>query len=421
MNHSSFPYDFFSDALSRPVAQLTYEVSRRLSALRPDKFLLETDSSSFDLAKYLEGTRTQHTLRREVHPQVTSRFCDTHDKTERVVENAWFDVRHRDHDLEVVVLTFSADDVCETRHFILAETERIARSFFEHVAGWLGEVRGEVLVFEGGSFKKDEELYKVIHAARLESLILKGSLRDDIVDDVTTFFRRRDEYARYGVPHKRGLLLYGPPGNGKTHFLKALLRELQRPCLYVKSVQGGYNGGHDAIRRIFARARRTAPCFLVLEDLETIVTEENRSFFLNELDGFADNSGLVTIATTNFPERIDPAIVDRPSRFDRKYLFDLPGFEERVRFLARWSDALALEMQLGTEALRRTAEATAGFSFAYLKELCVSSLMRWIDRADAGSMDAIVERQIGVLDEQVRRGKSPGKRDGRRVGLVPEA
>ena len=127
------------------------------------------------------------------------------------------------------------------------------------------------------------------------------------------------------------------------------------------------------------------------------------------------------MATTNFPERIDPAIVDRPSRFDRKYLFDLPALEERTRYLARWSDGLVPEMQLGTTALRRAGEKTAGFSFAYLKELCLSALMRWIDLATPGSMDSIVEKQISVLDEQVRRGKSPEKRDGRRVGLVPEA
>jgi AAA+ superfamily predicted ATPase len=216
-------------------------------------------------------------------------------------------------------------------------------------------------------------------------------------------------------------LFYGPPGNGKTHFLKALLHEVGKPCLYVKSIQGTYNGGHEAIRRIFTRARRIAPCFLVFEDLETIVTDENRSFFLNELDGFAENSGIVTLATTNFPERIDPAIVDRPSRFDRKYLFDLPALEERTRYLARWSDGLVPEMQLGTTALRRAGEKTAGFSFAYLKELCLSALMRWIDLATPGSMDSIVEKQISVLDDQVRRGKSPEKRDGRRVGLVPEA
>jgi hypothetical protein len=408
-------------ALSRPVAQLSYEVSRALGVLFPTRHVFETDSSSFDLAKYLEGTRTEHTLRREAHPQITSRFCDARQETERMVENAVYDVRFQGEALTVVVLTFSADDVCETRSFVVAETETVARRFFEHVCAWLGEVRGEILVYEGGSFKKDEELFAVVQAARLDALILKGTLKEDITDDVATFFRRREEYARFGVPHKRGILLYGPPGNGKTHFLKALLREMQRPCLYVKSLQGTYGGGHDGIRRVFARARKTAPCFLVLEDLETIVTDDNRSFFLNELDGFADNSGLVTIATTNFPERIDPAIVDRPSRFDRKYLFDLPGIEERTRFLARWSDGLTLEMQLGTEALRRIAEATAGFSFAYLKELCVSSLMRWMDGAEAGSMDAVMEKQVGVLDEQVRRGKSPGKRDGRRVGLVPEA
>jgi SpoVK/Ycf46/Vps4 family AAA+-type ATPase len=66
-----------------------------------------------------------------------------------------------------------------------------------------------------------------------------------------------------------------------------------------------------------------------MEDIDSMVTDKIRSLFLNELDGFATNVGVVVLATTNHPERLDPAILDRPSRFDRKYYFELPAEAER--------------------------------------------------------------------------------------------
>ena len=101
---------------------------------------------------------------------------------------------------------------------------------------------------------------------------------------------------------------------------------------------------------MFAQARETVPCILVLEDLDSLITEHNRSFFLNELDGFAANTGVVTIASTNYPERLDAAILARPSRFDRKYHFGLPGAAERLAYMELWRAGL-------DDAMRPTASA----------------------------------------------------------------
>jgi SpoVK/Ycf46/Vps4 family AAA+-type ATPase len=94
----------------------------------------------------------------------------------------------------------------------------------------------------------------------------------------------------------------------------------------------------QGIRWIFQGARRQAPCLLVFEDLDSLITDNNRSFFLNEVDGLEDNDGLLMvrasprkddprgvmlirrkqIATTNHFDKLDPALSNRPSRFDRK-------------------------------------------------------------------------------------------------------
>jgi len=78
-------------------------------------------------------------------------------------------------------------------------------------------------------------------------------------------------------------------------------------------------------------ARRMAPCLLVFEDIDSLVSPMVRSYFLNEVDGLESNHGILMIGSTNHLERLDPGIAKRPSRFDRKYLFDVPTREERIQ------------------------------------------------------------------------------------------
>src|SRR5262249_30867102 len=143
------------------------------------------------------------------------------------------------------------------------------------------------------------------------------------------------------------------------------------------------------------------PCVLVLEDLDSLVSGQNRTFFLNELDGFAANAGIVTLATCNHPEQLDPAILDRPSRFDRKYHFDLPETPERLAYIALWNAGLQPALRLDDVGMEEIAGLTEGFSFAYLKELYLSSMMRWIHTREEGEMGAVMRAQAAVLREQM--------------------
>jgi AAA+ superfamily predicted ATPase len=177
---------------------------------------------------------------------------------------------------------------------------------------------------------------------------------------------------------------------------------MEQPCLYVKSFHLAHGAPDDfAIRQVFDRARRSAPCVLVFEDLDAQLTPQNRSFFLNELDGFAANIGIVTLATTNHPERLDPAILDRPSRFDRKYPFDLPELAERKAYITMWNATLKPRLRLSEEGTAKISELTDTFSFAYLKELFLSSMMRWISKPQGETMEEIMMKQVSVLREQM--------------------
>jgi len=161
----------------------------------------------------------------------------------------------------------------------------------------------------------------------------------------------------------------------------------------------------QGIATVFAHARRAAPCVLVFEDLDSLVRKELRSELLNDLDGFAANTGILTLATTNHPENLDPALIDRPSRFDRRYNFGLPTLGTRHAFIERWNGTLRPALQLDAAAVADVAARTEGFSFAYLKELFVSAVMRWMADEVPGTMDRVIAEQLVLLRDQMPSGK----------------
>jgi hypothetical protein len=354
--------DFIREVLSRPPVVIEYSVSQDLAKAFPDKALLQGEAGYFDVESFARAGLCQVTRKATPYPHVMSYWrppepelsplpyavadqalegghddssgddAQRHDTLDRV-KNAWLEVLWEDARLDVLILNWGEQQP-HSQHWILAEQEDVAPRFLAAVSRWNMEVRGEVLVFENGMWHKDEHLYRAIKGATFENLILRGSLKQDIRDDVLRFFDARTTYEEYEIPWKRGILFVGPPGNGKTRTVKALINSLDQPCLYVKNFRAPHGIDEICIRAVFDRARRTAPCVLVLEDLDAQLTPQNRSFFLNELDGFATNGGILTLATTNHPERLDPAVLDRPSRFDRKYPFDLPERPERQAYLA---------------------------------------------------------------------------------------
>jgi hypothetical protein len=249
------------------------------------------------------------------------------------IENGHFEVIWQGKHIDAILVTWGLGS-CQVRYYwILAETTEVAENFFSAVCQWYTEIKGEILVFDNGRWSKEPELLESIKTTNLDNLTLAGNLKQDILDYVTTFFDSREMHETYNVPWKRGILFIGKPGNGKTHAVKALINKIQKPCLYVKSFDSYYGTSQMSIRSVFERARQSAPCIVVLEDLDSLIDEKNRSFFLNIVDGFASNQGVVILATTNHPEQIDPALLDRGGRFDSKYHFELPAKTERAFYI----------------------------------------------------------------------------------------
>ena len=112
------------------------------------------------------------------------------------------------------------------------------------------------------------------------------------------------------------------------------------------------------------------------------------------------------LATTNHPERLDASILDRPSRFDRKYYFELPREGERLAYIAKWNQDLQMEMRVTEYAARKVVRETEGFSFAYLKELFVTAMVQWVTSGRNGSMDSVLLSQTKALRNQMNQSVS---------------
>ncbi len=274
--------------------------------------------------------------------------------------------------------------------------------FHSAVEKWWQEQDKGISVFNGEDFSGNLELRESIRQSKLEDVVLAGDMKRRIAEDVSAFFDSESTYRDYRIPWKRGLIFIGPPGNGKTHMVKALINHVDKPSLYIRSLTPVYGSALEAIESVFFTARQSAPCIMVLEDLDSLVDDNNRSAFLNELDGFYENSGILILATANHPEKLDPAILDRPSRFDRKYHFAMPGTEERVKYMDLLSLRLDEKARPTDEMIYQIALETDGFSFAYLKELFLSSLMHWVHAEPKPTIPQSIMKMIPILREQIR-------------------
>lgn len=170
---------------------------------------------------------------------------------------------------------------------------------------WAEQSNNEVWVFDQGFWRPDSELSAdAVRDIDLDDIILEPATKEAIMRDVVGFFGAREQYARFGTPWKRGLIFHGTPGNGKTMTVKAIIKTLLMmpdpvPTLYVKTFEQQCHGPQQSVRQIFEKARRMAPCLLLFEDVDSLVKDDVRSYFLNQIDGLENNDGILMIGSTN--------------------------------------------------------------------------------------------------------------------------
>ncbi|KAJ8507663.1 hypothetical protein ONZ45_g9995 [Pleurotus djamor] len=324
------------------------------------------------------------------------------------VEVGSFDVTWEGYQFIVYITQWPLGFGSRTEYFILHEgSDEPVRELLVKVGIFADQLHDEIWVFDQGFWQKNHGLWQEIQKANWADVILKPEYKKAIQKDVFGFFSSQETYRQLSIPWKRGIIMHGPPGNGKTISLKAIMKQcdaLGYAPLYVKSFQS-WKGEEGAMSDVFEKARQTSPSVVILEDLDSLINDRNRSFFLNQLDGLEGNDGLLVIGTTNHFDRLDPGLSTRPSRFDRKFLFDDPDQEERALYAKYWQQKLSSnkDIDFPDSLVDEIAAATTNFSFAYLKEAFVSTLvtLAGLDDDEKGVFSDMLKAEIKTLRKQL--------------------
>jgi ribosome biogenesis ATPase len=178
-------------------------------------------------------------------------------------------------------------------------------------------------------------------------------VREQLEMAIVEPIKRPEAFARVGITAPTGVLLWGPPGCGKTLLAKAVANESKANFISIKGPEllNKYVGESErAVRQVFERARSSVPCILFFDELDALVPKREDSLseasskvvntLLTEMDGLSNRAGIYVVAATNRPDMIDPAML-RPGRLGTSVFVDLPTPDERVEILkALYKNAL---------------------------------------------------------------------------------
>jgi hypothetical protein len=213
--------------------------------------------------------------------------------------------------------------------------------------------------------------FKALEAVDEDDIVIEDDVRRMLSRNILDLFDRRDLLKRHGVPVRRGVLFFGPPGTGKTFACRYLCRRLPDTTRIVATGAALFQVG-----AIFALARMLQPTLVILEDVDLVFTARETNLYssvlgdlLDHMDGLRPHEDIAFILTTNAIERLESAIKDRPGRISQIINFGPPGPQLRRRYLQHHLRAYDLR----DVDLDRLAAVSVGGTQAFLKE--------WVHRA----------------------------------------
>ena len=197
-------------------------------------------------------------------------------------------------------------------------------------------------------------------------LVLPDSNAEMVLAHIENFWKNEAVFREYGFLWKRGIMLWGPPGSGKTSAVQQLSKQIvDLGGITIYCTEPSYtSNGLDVLRRI----EPNRPIVVIFEDIDSIIQSHGESELLAMLDGELQIDNVVFVATTNYPGKLDKRFINRPSRFDEIIKIGMPSAQAREFYLSHKNPRLDSE----PHELHEWVDATEGFSVAHLKELIIS-------------------------------------------------
>ena len=202
---------------------------------------------------------------------------------------------------------------------------------------------------------------------------------EESLQEIVDYLHNPDKYREIGASMPKGVLLVGPPGTGKTMLAKAVAGESNVPFFSISGsefVEMFVGMGASKVRDLFNQAKEKAPCIVFIDEIDAIgqkrsggqyggndEREQTLNQLLTEMDGFADNTGVIILAATNRPESLDPALT-RPGRFDRRVPVELPDLKGREDILKVHAKKVKLAENVDFNVVARMASGASGAELA---------------------------------------------------------
>jgi GTPase SAR1 family protein len=191
---------------------------------------------------------------------------------------------------------------------------------------------------------------------------------EKVVTEIQKFWERESLFREYKLTYKRGIILWGPPGSGKSCTIQLIMRDVvDRGGIVIKFTHPSlFTEG----MRIFREVEPDTPIVVLMEDIDSTLHHFNESEVLNILDGVNQIEKAVFLATTNYPEELGERIINRPSRFDKRFKIDHPDSQSRKMYFEYLIGEKKID-ELNIPIDKWVAD-TEKFSLAHLKELFVA-------------------------------------------------
>jgi AAA+ superfamily predicted ATPase len=200
-----------------------------------------------------------------------------------------------------------------------------------------------------------------------------------VVDEIKKFWEKEQIFREYNLVYKRGIILFGPPGSGKSCTVQLVMEDVvDRGGIVMQFWEPNiFLEGLRALRKI----QPETPVVAVMEDLDSLVENYHESEILNILDGVNNVDRVVFLATTNYPNKLGHRILNRPSRFDKRFRIGFPSQKSRRMYFEHLIGEEKIE-ELNID-LDRWVKDTKQFSIAHLKELFVAVVILGDDYKEA--------------------------------------
>jgi transitional endoplasmic reticulum ATPase len=269
----------------------------------------------------------------------------------------------------------------QTQNIITKALQPNAENRFKNVKEFIQAVNGELEVQQLSVPQEASKpkLKNLKNGQGFKAIAGMQELKDTIQLDVIDALNDKERYAEYGLTIPNGMLLYGPPGCGKTFFAERMAEEIGFNFYQIKpsDIQSKFvNASQENIKNLFDEARENAPSIIFIDELDAMVPNRNDSNvnhmntsavneFLAQMNNCGDD-GVFIIGATNRPNSIDPAIL-RAGRLDKVIYLPPPDFEARVLMFKLYLEKRPREVGLDYAVL---AQATENYVSSDIKFLC---------------------------------------------------